>query len=422
MKAMVSSWSIESNARFGGKKMDPGFIQKVLLLIWALLNSPLLAYGADETLVKDFLAKRQTLVMEGRVDMGEMSKAIRAAIDDVARLESEAKYELAQERLRDLQQFSQLPDLPSYDVQIFLSRLYMKTGNKRLASMHRARADAMREVLLNRVGNGKSPETPIHVVMVSDLIEWFSIQSAKISNLKAVAFKGHELMAVTYGGPATRDTPALAYFEIDPRVQAKENSKLSLLSPIPLEQMTPGHRNLLEQARAKREAFLNDSKIPYLKLMAKVNSALDKAAKLDAGGMPIQALSGLREVETIRPIEDIPLASLIGMYSALNGKVGNNEKQNELRGLLFGIHQAIAHSGDGLSPETAVHVIAIQEEYDWLYDKRLTRVLQKLVDTPLGKFDVLTARNNAGERRDYYFNITRMYAMYNQGFWENNGK
>jgi hypothetical protein len=404
------------------KKMSRCIINKVLLLIWLLLNFPLFVYGADESFVTAFLTKRETLVAEGRVDMGEMSKAIRAAIDDVGRLESEGKYASAQERLRDLQQFSQLPELPSYDVQIFLSRLYMKMGNNGLAFMHRARADAMREVLLNRVGNGKSPETPIHAVMVSDLIEWFSIQSAKISDVRAVALNGHELLAVTYRGPAMSNTTALAYFEIDPRVQAKENSKLSLLSPIPLEQMTLRHRNLLEQARAKREAFLNDSKIPYLELIAKVKMVLDKAVQLEEHGKHEQALSALREVETIRPIEDIPLPSLIGMYSALNGKVGNNEKQNELRGLLFGIHQAIAHSGDGLAPETAVHVIAIQEEYDWLSDKRLTRVLQKLVDTPLGKFDVITARNNADETRDYYFNITRMYAMYSQGFTKHNGK
>lgn len=393
-----------------------------LLLTWALVNIPLLAYGADEALVTAFLAKRQALVAESRVDMGEMSRAIRSAIADGERLERERKYASALERLRDLQRFAQLPELPSFDVHMLSSWLYMKTGDASQAALHRARADAMREVLLNRVGDGKSSETPIQAVMVSDLAEWVRMQLGGISDVKSLPYKGRELMAVTYSGPSTNNKPAVAYFEIDPRVQAKENSKLSLFSPIPLEQMKPEHRALFELAKAKRDAFLKDSKIPYLDLIGKVKTVLTRAAQLDTQGSPDQALSSLREIETIRPIEDIPLPRLIVMYSALNGKVGNAKKQNELRGLLFGINQAIAHSGDGLAPETAVHVIAIEEEYSWLSDKHLTRGTQKVVDTPLGKFDVITAKNPGGEGRDYYFNITRMYAMYSQGLGDSNGK
>jgi hypothetical protein len=123
----------------------------------------------------------------------------------------------------------------------------------------------------------------------------------------------------------------------------------------------------------------------------------------------------LKEIETIRSIEDIPLPSLIGFYSFLNGKVGNISKQLELRGLLFGINQAIAHSGDGLFPESAVQVIAVEEEYAWLADKHLTRLSQRVLESPIGIFDVLTVKNPAGGERDYYFNITRMHPKYLQG-------
>jgi hypothetical protein len=85
---------------------------------------------------------------------------------------------------------------------------------------------------------------------------------------------------------------------------------------------------------------------------------------------------------------------------------------------LFGINQVIAHSGDGLSPQTAVHVIAIDEEYAWLKDKRLVRRLQKVLDTSTGRFDVITAKDSAGAEADYYFNITRMYLKYDLGLRE----
>lgn len=337
-------------------------------------------------------------------------------------MEREAKYVLALEQLLSLKQFAPISELPSFDVQMLSSWLYMKTGDKSLAAAYRAGADAMRELLLKRVGSGGSPDDPIQAMMVSDIAEWTRMQLARISDVKSYPYRGHELMAVTYAGPTTSNKSAVAYFEIDPRVQAKANLQLSLYSPIPLEQMKPEHRALFEQAKAKRDAFLSDKKIPYLELIDKVKTSIRKATELDLQGTPEQALSALKEVEVLRPIEEVPLPRLISTYSFLNGKVGNNQKQDELRGLLFGINQAIAHSGDALSPETAVHVIAIDEEYTWLGDKHLSRVSQRVLNTPFGKFDVITAKSTTGEGRDYYFNITRMYAMYGQSFGPQDAK
>lgn len=388
----------------------------LLVLLGAVSMHVHSASAVDETLVTSFLAKRQSLVGDGKVDLTEMSKAIRSAVAEGERLEKEAKYQFALNRLADLQKYSPMHDIPSFDVHMLSSWLYMKTGDPTMASNHRARAEAMREVITNRIGTGQSPEAPVRVVMVSEIAEWTRMQLARISEVQSRRHMGRELTVVTYSGPTTGNKPSIAYFELDARAQAHANSRVDLYSPIPIAQMKPEHRTQFELAKARRDEFLNDSQMPYLELVSRVRDALAKVAQLEAQGKSEDAMSTLKEIESLRPIEHIPIPTLIGAYSALNGKLGNYEKQRKLRGLLFGINQAIAHSGDALTPQTAVHVIATSEEYSWLADKRLIRKNQRIVDTPFGKFDVLTASNEAGDERDYYFNITRMYAKYGQAF------
>lgn len=74
----------------------------------------------------------------------------------------------------------------------------------------------------------------------------------------------------------------------------------------------------------------------------------------------------------------------------------------------FGVIQAIAASGDALSPETSIEVIFVEEEYAWLRDKRLTFLRQSLVRTPQRIMDVMHTKDAQGTKRDYYFDITRM--------------
>lgn len=403
-------------------KTRRNFMNTHRILVWMFVLLSALSLGVhsapafDESQVTYFLAKRQALVSDNKLELAEMSRAIRSAVSDAERLEKEAKYQSALSRLSDLQKYSPLLDIPSFDVHMLSSWLYMKIGDTSMASAHKARAEAMREVFTHRIGTGQSPDAPARVVMVNEITEWGRMQLARISDVQSRPHSGRELTVVTYSGPATGNKPSTAYFELDGRAQTSTNSRLGLYSPIPVAQMRPEHVSQFELAKAKREEFLNDSQLPYLELINKVRDALAKAAQLEGSGKTEDAMAALKQLETLRPIENIPIPNLIGAYSALNGKLGNTEKQRELRGLLFGINQAIAHSGDALSPQTAVHVIATSEEYAWLSDKRLIVKKQRVLDTPDGKFDVLTASNGVNEERDYYFNISRMYAKYDQAF------
>ena len=229
----------------------------------------------------------------------------------------------------------------------------------------------------------------------------------RLTELRSLPHRGRELLEAHYTGAAAPDPPKIAYFEMDARVRAAE--KIRLFDPLPISGFNPRQLAALKEAREKRQRFLEDRSFAYDELLYSVRSSMKVAAELDGSGRTAQALAELKKIEAIRPLEDVPFVNLLGMYSYLSGKVGDVDRQRELRQLIFGINQAIAHSGDGLSFETAVDVISVDEEYAWLRDKGLTPAGQRLVETPRGMFDVLAARDAAGNQRDYYFNITRFY-------------
>lgn len=388
--------------------------QKCLIALLGFLPLLSSAQSTDEGLISSFAAKRLSLVEEGRIDIAAMSKAIRAAVNEGEQLERSNQSDKALQRLLELQSFAPLTEFPSVDVQMLASWLYKKSGDQTKFAAHSARVQALSELLLRRLGSGATPDDPVRIIMNNEIAEWTRMQLGSIVSVKVQAYKGRDLLVVNYVGSTNTGTPMTVYFATDPRVQARANAQESLFAPIPLPSMSPEHRALIELAKQKRERFLDDAQIPYLELIGQVKSSLKTAAQLDIDGKSDMALVELKRIEAIRPIEETPFTNLIGFYSFLSGRAGDNTKQNELRGLLFGINQVIAHSGDGLSAETAVHVIAVDEEYAWLNDKRLVRRGQKLLETKAGVFDVITAKASTGLERDYYFNITRMYQKYSQ--------
>ena len=76
----------------------------------------------------------------------------------------------------------------------------------------------------------------------------------------------------------------------------------------------------------------------------------------------------------------------------------------------FGLVDSIIQSGDGKSPETAMTVIEIREEYDVLDVLGFEQESQTLVEKDGKRFDFLVAKNSeTGETRDFYFNIDLFY-------------
>ena len=185
--------------------------------------------------------------------------------------------------------------------------------------------------------------------------------------------------------------------------------------PIPVEGMSPGFLRLVSVAQEKRRRFLEDGSFSYSNLALGIEDATKAASELDRQGRPAEAIQRLKALESIRPIEEIPTPHLIDVYGALHGRIGDLRKQAELRDLLFGINQAIAHSGDATSPETAIQVIFPGEEYAWLAARKVSRTKQGIVNRNGRIFDVLTGKDADGNEREYFFDITALIGKYTQG-------
>ncbi|WP_332815338.1 DUF4919 domain-containing protein [Ramlibacter sp.] len=183
-------------------------------------------------------------------------------------------------------------------------------------------------------------------------------------------------------------------------------------APLDVRQMREQELGWLALAREKRAKFLQDRSFVYGELVEAVQGAWTEAARLFAAGQPAQALAALRELEKRRPIEDIPTPKLLRMYSLLLGHTGDTARQIDTRGLIFGVQQAIAHSGDGLGPATAVHVILLEEEYDWLREKKLKPERQSLKQIDGQHYDVMTVRDEQGRQLERYFNVTALFGRH----------
>jgi hypothetical protein len=73
---------------------------------------------------------------------------------------------------------------------------------------------------------------------------------------------------------------------------------------------------------------------------------------------------------------------------------------------------SIINSGDGKSPETAMYVIGVAEEYETLQELGLTQESQRQEQKNNRHYDVFAARDSTGEKRDVYFAIDEFYGMF----------
>lgn len=357
--------------------------------------------------VQAALARRSALAQGGSVNLREMSAAIRAAVTEAERLERVGNYPAALEHLRSLETYGTLADLPSLEVQTLAAWLLMKQGDPTTAALHRARADALRQVLTRQVGAG-TPEDPLKLVLASEIGEWARASLVRLTEVKEQPQPGREMVVASYVGPTTHFQPKTLYAEMAPQRPAPVVD--NVFTPVPPDRQDDRYLALLHDAQARRQRFLEDHGFSFLALQAGLQAAMTDALALAQAGKADDALERLRKLEKIRPLEEIPTPELIALYSMLCGKADEPETQARLRGLLFGINQAIGHSGDGAGTDTAVQVILVAEEYHWLRERRLKAGRQRLLQTPAGTFDVITARDAVGIEREYYFNVTGLFA------------
>ncbi len=373
--------------------------------------------AAEPALVEQLQQLRQRLPQDRKIDVPQMSRDILATVKDAEALDRSGNDAAALQRLLSLQKYAPLAQLPSYDVQMLCSWLYGRLGQAPAANDCRRRAAAMRVILHQRSGSGRTPDDPVRVVMDSDMVEWLRSSLAKVTGVRAYRYRDAELQQVTYVGPIGGGQPTVVYFALDPRVQAAaaKEAPPDIFAPLPLDAGDAEHRQAVQQAHAQRERFLADKSFRYLALIQLSRDAQRDAVRLELQGDAAGALAKLREIERVRPIREVPLVSLISTYSTLLGKTGDAAGQADMRMYLFGILQDIAHSGDGLSTKTAIHVIAVAEEYSWLGAKKLHLQRQSLLNDGDRHYDAMDTLDAQGHAQTYYFDVSGFFTREGEG-------
>ena len=382
-------------------------MKRILILCLGIVMSALAAGQprlSEDELIGLYLQKRQALVQQSAINISDLSIAIVRTTGAAVQLSDKQQHVEALNLLLGLQRYMPLTEIPSFYVQHLAAYLYSKLGNLEAQSNHKARADALRQLLLRRIGSGQSVDDPLRLIMNSEIVDYAHVYVGRATGVKSETRNGRELMIVALESMG----PKQVIVEIDPRSRAVSRAALDRYTPLADSDMPPEGHELVRQARAKREAMFNDKTFSYLELNGLVDAVMKESVALDREGKPAEALAKLQTIARQRPLEEIPTPRLMAWYSYLLGRTNQPGKQEDVRGQIFGIQQVIARSGDGKKPETAIEVLFIEEEYDWLSSKKLRRVKQALIDLGSERYDELTVVNAQGEESKVYFRVTRM--------------
>ncbi|WP_246794017.1 DUF4919 domain-containing protein [Burkholderia perseverans] len=355
-------------------------------------------------------AQRQHFGDGAQVDPQQLARDVQAAIADAVALDRVGNAAGAIGRLEQLKKYAPLDQFPDIDVQTLCGGLYQKLLKIDLGNACHDRAQALAEILKNRSGGGTTPDDPVRVVMVREIGEWVRLRRGTVKAVEAQQSRGNELQKVSYSTPGADGTTS-AYFLVDPRVMAATMRQRSTFDPLPIDAGADNpYAKALRQAHEQRLQFLADRSFDYPVLMQLCHDTEAQAMKLAQQGDFDGALATMQAIEKIRPIRQIPNFNVISVYSYLLGKTGHLSEQAEMRLFLFGITQDIAHSGDGLSTATAIHVVSDDEEYTWLASRHLRLTKQALLENGASRYDELsTVDANGHAQPPYYFEVSQAY-------------
>ena len=96
-------------------------------------------------------------------------------------------------------------------------------------------------------------------------------------------------------------------------------------------------------------------------------------------------------------------------HNALNNSVDADKNARKI----WSIADALNSTGDGLSKETAIHVIAVSNEYDYLFLNNLSMQSQALIN---GGYDILYLMPNEGGLEEMWFDVTQSLNYLNKSF------
>ena len=119
-----------------------------------------------------------------------------------------------------------------------------------------------------------------------------------------------------------------------------------------------------------------------------------------------------KNLNAARKILNIDFTNISAHYAVANHP-STDEKTKEFHTeVIKGLLNSIRDSGKGTSAETAMYVINIAEEYDYIFFSGLRPISQALIYENNQQIDVMGAVDEEGNQYQMYFNVTDFFGHY----------
>lgn len=118
------------------------------------------------------------------------------------------------------------------------------------------------------------------------------------------------------------------------------------------------------------------------------------------------------ELKVSKELLDVDFTNIFAHYTiATSPNVDDNVKEFHQK-VIGKILQSIGDSGKGYSTETAMYVINIGEEYDFLHFNGFKPIRQELIEENGRQYDRMITEGNDGKKYQFYFDVTDFFGHY----------
>ncbi len=118
------------------------------------------------------------------------------------------------------------------------------------------------------------------------------------------------------------------------------------------------------------------------------------------------------ELKVSKELLDVDFTNIFAHYTiATSPNVDDNVKEFHQK-VIGKILQSIRDSGKGYSTETAMYVINIGEEYDFLHFNGFKPIRQELIEENGRQYDRMITEGNDGKKYQFYFDVTDFFGHY----------
>jgi hypothetical protein len=167
---------------------------------------------------------------------------------------------------------------------------------------------------------------------------------------------------------------------------------------------------LLPIAIEARQGFLSNPTKSSYELQQEIVDAIKQASALPGTSENFSKIHEIfaRMEASIGPLKTAPSFRLHDALKNLARLERNDEAAQYHDAYALALMVALSKTGNGYSPETALKVITIDEEYNWLGINQLKGIERKNNNIGTRNFDIWRVQKLSGEESTLYFDVTEI--------------